>query len=75
MSEQERQQTDRAASAVTGLAEHAERKPRPLVRELAGFLWDTKAWWLAPIVFALLLVAGLIFLGGTAAAPFIYTLF
>jgi hypothetical protein len=28
-----------------------------------------------PILFVLLVVGGLMFLGGTAAAPFIYTLF
>ena len=46
-----------------------------VVSELFGFLWANKAWWLAPIVVMLLLVGVLIFLGGTVAAPFIYTLF
>lgn len=39
------------------------------------FLKSTKKWWLLPIILALLLVGLLIMLGGTAAAPFIYTLF
>ena len=46
-----------------------------LVREFVDFLRYNKKWWLTPIILALLLVAGLVILGGTAAAPFIYTLF
>jgi len=46
-----------------------------LLRELFGFLYATKKWWLAPILLALLAFGGLLYLGGTAAAPFIYTLF
>ena len=34
-----------------------------------------KKWWLLPILCMLLLVGCLLILGGTAAAPFIYTLF
>ena len=48
-------------------------------RSLAGEFWDflreNKKWWLAPIVVVLLLLGVLILLSGTAAAPFIYTLF
>ena len=47
---------------------------RGAVREVAAFLADNEKWWLAPIVAALLLLGGLVFLGGTGAAPFIYTL-
>ncbi len=40
------------------------------------FLRVRKKWWLAPIVFALLLVGALLVLTeGSALAPFIYTLF
>lgn len=46
-----------------------------LPRELWGYLRHTKKWWLTPIVLMLLLLAGLIVLGGTGAAPFVYTLF
>ena len=46
-----------------------------LVREFYGFLKDNKKWWLAPIVIVVLALGGLVMLGGTAAAPFIYTLF
>jgi hypothetical protein len=34
-----------------------------------------KKWWLTPIVLMLLILGVLILVGGTGAAPFIYTLF
>ncbi|MBI3507686.1 MAG: hypothetical protein HY059_22860 [Proteobacteria bacterium] len=46
-----------------------------LIREFAGFLMENKKWWLIPLVLVLLGLAGLIFLSGTAVAPFVYTLF
>lgn len=39
------------------------------------FLKHNKKWWLTPIILVLLLLGVLLILGGTAAAPFIYTLF
>jgi hypothetical protein len=53
----------------------AHGKRRSLVGELAGFLGATRKYWLLPLVIVLLLLVGLVILGGTAAAPFIYTLF
>jgi uncharacterized protein DUF5989 len=44
-------------------------------REFWAYLMHTKKWWITPIVVMLLLLAGLIILGSTGAAPFIYTLF
>ena len=35
----------------------------------------TKKWWLLPLVIVLMAFGALMLLGGTAAAPFIYTLF
>ena len=46
-----------------------------LVREFIDFLGENKKWWLAPIIIAMLLLGLLVILGGSAAAPFIYTLF
>ena len=46
-----------------------------IVGEFWGFLSHTKKWWLLPIVGILLVFGLLVFLSGTAAAPFIYTLF
>jgi hypothetical protein len=39
------------------------------------FLSQTKKWWLLPIVIVLVAFGLLMALSGTAAAPFIYTLF
>lgn len=44
--------------------------------ELLAFLWERKLWWLIPMVTVLLLFGILmIFVQGSAIAPFIYTLF
>ena len=53
----------------------ASGKQTSLVSELVGFLRANKKWWLAPIIISILLLGLLVVLGGTAAAPFIYTLF
>jgi hypothetical protein len=56
--------------------ERERHRERPsLAREFALFLRENKKWWLGPIVVALLLLGLLAALGGSAAAPFIYTLF
>jgi hypothetical protein len=46
-----------------------------LAGEFTDFLKENKKWWLAPIIIAILGLGLLVLLGGTAAAPFIYTLF
>ena len=46
-----------------------------LVREFWDFLKHNKKWWLLPIVIVVLLFGLIIMLGGSPAAPFIYTLF
>jgi len=46
-----------------------------IVREFVDYLRHTRKWWLTPIIIMLVLLGGLIILGGTGAAPFIYTLF
>ena len=46
-----------------------------LVGEFWEFLKENKKWWLAPIIISVLGLGALVLLGGTAAAPFIYTLF
>lgn len=43
--------------------------------DIAAFLGENKKWWLAPVVVVITLMGVLIALGGTAAAPFIYSLF
>ena len=47
-----------------------------LQKDLWGFMKVRKKFWLAPIIFILLLLGALIVLSqGSAVAPFIYTLF
>ena len=46
-----------------------------LRRELWGLGDNNKKWWLVPVLAALLLVGLLVLASGSAAAPFIYTLF
>ncbi len=56
-------------------AQAAERGGQSLLGEVFEFLGENKKWWLAPIVISVLGLGALVLLGGTAAAPFIYTLF
>ena len=57
------------------LAEKAAQKHKGILAEYWAFLREEKKWWLAPFLLFLLAVGAFIALGGTAAAPFIYTLF
>jgi len=56
-------------------AAQAASAQRGFFGELFYFLMHNKKWWLAPIIIILLLIGLLVILGGTALAPFIYTLF
>ena len=51
------------------------RKNQSLLRDLVLFITHNKKWYLIPVVVAILLMGVLIILGGTGAAPFVYTLF
>ena len=55
--------------------QQAEQAQSGLLREFWEWLRYNKKWWLMPIVLILLFVGLLVFLSGTAIAPFIYTLF
>jgi hypothetical protein len=55
--------------------EKAADKEISLLQEFWQFLRCNKKWWLLPIFAILLLIGALIFVSGTAAAPFVYTLF
>ena len=48
---------------------------RGLVTELWDFLLHNKKWWIAPIILMLAVLSALAIVGGTAVAPFIYTIF
>jgi Family of unknown function (DUF5989) len=53
----------------------AATQSESLLSEFWAFLAQNKKWWLLPIMIVMLLLGMLILLSGTAAAPFIYTLF
>ena len=46
-----------------------------LAGEFVEFLKHSKKWWLLPILVVLVLVGALLVVGGSPAAPFVYTLF
>lgn len=46
-----------------------------LAQEFIEFLKANKLWWMTPIILVALVLAGVVMLGSTSAAPFIYTLF
>ena len=52
-----------------------KERPPGLLRELWRLLMSNKKWWLVPLLIVFLLVGLLVVLGGSGAAPFIYTLF
>ena len=56
-------------------ARDAERPETGMIAELFSFLGSNRKWWLLPIIAILLLIGLIGVLGGTALAPFIYTLF
>lgn len=45
-----------------------------VLREFLMFCKENKAYWMVPIIIALLLLAVLVILGATGAGSFIYTL-
>lgn len=63
------------SSTSADFAQEAAKANPGIVAEFVEFLITNKKWWLTPIVLMLMIVAGLIFLSGTVAAPFIYSLF
>lgn len=58
---------------ATDFERQAEEAQPGLVAEFIDFLKHSKKWWLTPIIVVLMLIGFLIFLSGTAAAPFIYS--
>ena len=45
------------------------------IKEIISYIMATKQWWLAPIIFILLIVGLLVIFADSAVAPFIYSLF
>lgn len=52
-----------------------DQKQPTIVREFWDYLKTSKSWWLLPIIVALMIIGVLVMLSGTAAAPYVYTLF
>ena len=46
-----------------------------IILELWDFISTRKKYWMVPVLMIMLLLGVLLFLQGTAVAPFIYTLF
>ncbi len=65
--------TDEPASEFERAA--SQERASGVWRELGAFLWQNKSWWLMPVVLALATLGIMIVMAGSAAAPFIYTLF
>ncbi|WP_245208298.1 DUF5989 family protein [Bacteroides faecium] len=45
------------------------------LKEIFQYIINRKKWWLAPILFILLIVGLLVIFANSAVAPFIYSLF
>jgi len=67
--------TNDKSTKAADFAAGAQEQSTGLMSEFFHFLKHNKKWWLLPILLVLLFVGVLVVLGGTAAAPFIYTLF
>ena len=65
----------RAPSDADEFARQASEDAPGFFREFWTFIRENKMWWIVPIVFVLLLLGVIVWLGGTSAAPFIYTIF
>ncbi len=68
--------TEKQPQPEKSAAQRQAEQPQPgLVRELAAMILHNKKWWLIPILATILALGLVVYLGGTAAAPFIYSLF
>ena len=69
---------DRSEQAVwpeiDDFARRAEQPAPGLAREFWWFVCEHKAWWLVPLLIGLAVLGAAVWVGGTAAAPFIYPL-
>lgn len=45
------------------------------IKEILAFIIAEKKWWLAPLVFILIIVSLLVMFADSAVAPFVYSLF
>ena len=66
---------NKPSKSAKDFADQAQEGQAGFLQEFLEFLAHNKKWWITPIVIVLALVGVLVMLGGTAVAPFIYTLF
>ena len=62
-------------NAPSEFEQQAAQATPGLIRELVGFLRQSRKWWLVPVLLALVALGIFVVLAETAVAPFIYTLF
>lgn len=67
--------THQEKSSPSGFAQAAEGHASGFFGEFWYFLRHNRRWWLTPIILLLLVLGLFVVLGGSGAAPFIYTLF
>jgi hypothetical protein len=66
---------DPPAQSANSFEAEAEGPAPGLLTEFWWFIRENKAWWLVPLLLALLLIGAIVWLSGSAVAPFIYPLF
>ena len=66
---------EKPVSQADQFARQAQARSGGTLSDFWYFLTHNKKWWLTPIVILMLLFGVMVVLGGTGAAPFIYTLF
>lgn len=66
---------DAARTEADDFELEAQRPARSFLGEVWDSLMFNRKWWLIPIVGFLILLGMLVMLSGTAAAPFIYSIF
>ena len=45
------------------------------IKDLFKYIMERKKWWLAPLLFLLLLIGLIVVFSNSAVAPFVYSLF
>lgn len=45
------------------------------IKELFNYIMERKKWWLAPLIFILVLIGLIVVFSNSAIAPFVYSLF
>jgi hypothetical protein len=68
-------QDTRHTGSGSEFASAAQGRPSGFFSEFWFFLRHNRRWWITPVIVLLLGLGLLVVLGGSGAAPFIYTLF